>query len=147
MATTGFATKLSTRFLRISPRLPGGCKSPCAAISRNNVLGNKILAITALNAARNMPTAYISIIGLIVELVWPTWKFAIDARTRMKTRTGATDFSALINRSPNRLKEGAASGNNRATPTPRIMAMMIRETKLRRDRAENIRLPCENYEG
>ena len=147
IATTGLATKLSSKFFRISTRLPGGCKSACAAISRNSVLGNKMLDTTALSAARNIPTAYISIIGLMAALDWPTLKFAIEANTKMKTRIGATDFKALINRSPNRLNEGVASGNTTATPTPKIMAMMIRETKLMRIRAENIRLPCENYEG
>ena len=62
-----------------------------------------ILAITALNAASNIPIAYISMMGLIFALC-PTLKLAIEAKTSTKTKMGATDLSALINRSPNRLK-------------------------------------------
>ena len=65
MAVTGLAIKLSNKFFKISARLPGGVNAPCAGASRNKVLGNKTLETTALNAAKSMPKAYISIIGLM----------------------------------------------------------------------------------
>ena len=144
MAVTGFATKLNNKFFKISARLPGGTRFS-AATSRINVLGKIILAITALSAAKNMPKAYINIIGLMYALLLPTLKFAMDDSTSTKTSIGATDFNALMNKSPSKLKYGATPGATTATNTPKIMAMIIRVTKLKRVNAENIGEPCQNY--
>ena len=90
--------------------------------------------MTEVNAAKSMPIAYISIIGLML-VPCPTLKLAIDDKTRTKTKIGATDLSALMNKSPNKLKYGATFGNTTATPIPKIMAIIIRETKLKRIKA------------
>ena len=108
IAVTGFATKLNNKFLKISAKLPGACNSEFAGISKNNVLGNMLLTVTAANADKNMPIPYITIIGLILALPpLPTVKLAIDAKTSTKTKIGATDFNALMNKSPRILKYGA----------------------------------------
>ena len=76
----------------------------------------------------------------------PTLKLAIDDSTKTNTRIGATDLSALMNRSPSKLKYGAAFGNRIATNIPKMMAIIIRVTKLKRVKAENIEKPCQNYD-
>ena len=73
----------------------------------------------------------------------PTLKLAIDASTKTNTKIGATDFNALINKSPNKLAYGAACGNKVATKPPNTMAIIIRETRLNRVRAENITEPYQ----
>lgn len=65
-------------------------------------------------------------------------KLAIDERTSTKTKIGATDFNALINSSPNKLKYGVTVGNNSATPIPKIMAIIILVTKLNREKNSSI---------
>ena len=52
------------------------------------------------------------------------WYDAIEAKTNTNTKIGATDLSALINKSPKRLKQGATLGNKTATPIPKIIAII-----------------------
>ncbi|MNC74548.1 hypothetical protein D3C75_1259220 [compost metagenome] len=68
----------------------------------------------------------------------PTLKLAIDERTKTNTRIGAMDFNALIKSSPKIMKYWAELGNRYATIKPRIMAIRIRVTKLKRARTANM---------
>ena len=137
-AVIGFVIKLNNKFFNTSATLPGGCKVTSLACAKTNVLGNIVLTTTALMDASSIPTAYKIKIGLKLPAPSPTLKLVIDASTKTKTKIGATDFKALINKSPKRLTYGATFGNKYATIKPRMMAIRIRETKLKRARAANM---------
>ena len=126
MALTGLATKLSSKLVNTSCRLAGGTCS-IVALTNTKSVGNNVLATTAVNAAKNVPTIYIIMTGL-TNTSLPLRCWLIAAITKTNTNTGATAFNAPTNKVPSKPKAMPILGASQPINTPNIKPIIISGT-------------------
>ncbi len=98
-AFTGLSTALFATFSSTSPTAPGGAAFACGAAIRVSVLGHNMLAATPTTAAASVPITYSARIGRMPVASPGTW-LLMAAMTSTSTSTGATAFSAEMNKVP-----------------------------------------------
>ena len=127
MDCTGLLTMLRSRELKTST-IPSGAARSDAPSARVSVIGNRLLAMTAITAARNVLNIYKTItVRMTPPWLLPEWHR--ELMTRKNTRSGATALSAPTNTLPR-----MAMPENCGTAIPRMAPMMrpatIRFTRL-----------------